>query len=55
MDFDRHISSVMSRDVPDVKFAGFRILDVAGCCLLDSRYRMQNSKKSIDQEDLVLA
>ena len=28
--------SKIIRDVPDVKFAGFRIPDVAGCCLPDS-------------------
>jgi len=42
------VVNINSRDVPDVKFVGFRIPDVARYCLLDSGYRIQNSEKLKD-------
>jgi hypothetical protein len=41
------------RDVPDIKFAGLRIPDIAGCCLPDSRagFRIQISGKLKDYEE----
>ena len=35
-----NITKLWTRDVPDITFAGFRIPDVAGCCLPDSGYRI---------------